>query len=251
MFRVRLLSLTLAALTLGATIPSSAPARNRAGKEFSFSGKGCVETEAFFLVDPAVLDPYVPDKYKIAVVFAGKGELMVTITDCDEISVNGKRGRPGIIGKAGIYIEPPIPSRLDFDYYGLWQVGNVAALRKGFGKLGLESPFVKNPSFSSTTGDYDADASMPQPVGPYRIRMANPAGVDVLVGYDSTFWYETRAGTVTVAQTAEPTYRTGLALFETSPDSAVGAMIGGATRPADSGTLAHIPVLEAMVRRVP
>ena len=233
---------------------SAVPAQAARGKTLSFTAKNCKEAASFFLLDPAVVRPFVPERFEIGLVndVPPLAELVVITVQCEELTAGG-RSAPTFFSEVGVYIETVDASPGNWHYYGLWHASSNQQLSKSLSRLGVTAPHVKNASFSTTTGAADATADVPWEVAPYSMEIVTPLPTSLMGLRPSVWWYsDGRDGYVRVVNSAEEEtpYTSGTGTVETTADSPIGVMLGGTSRRADQTMLTHYTTFKATATRV-
>ncbi|MDP9067381.1 MAG: hypothetical protein M3N53_03395 [Actinomycetota bacterium] len=243
----RVLAAAAAVIILAANPAGGSP------KTLTFSGQNCTEAAAFFLLDPAIVRPYVPERFTIGLVndTPPLAELVVATTSCDEVAV-GKAAGATFFSEVGIYIENVDDSPGHWHYYGLWQASTHKQLSRSLSRLGMTAPLVERATFTSVTGRADVSATVPWKRAPYSVQLLNPAPISLFGLRPSVWWYSAgkdRYVRVIYAIESEALTTSGTGTIESSADSPLGEMLGTA-RLADATMIERYATVTGIVERV-
>ncbi len=105
---------------------------------FDFVGTGCREFLALMQVPVDNVRTFVPDNITILADALGETVFFAGVKSCDDVSLDGAPGAPGMISDVGVLIEAPDGSGGNH-YYQLWMVSDHEAFVRGHEALGVWS----------------------------------------------------------------------------------------------------------------
>ena len=178
----------------------------------------------------------VPSKYKL-VVNGTKASLVVRVSDCQEVSVNGHPGKPGRVAHIGVELISPDGTATDpntsINNYTLSYASNIPELVEGLNRFAL--PAVKAPEldyeFAPPNGPSLLYASVAplDPNSPAWFLYGTVTNPTIPSPFLANWWYLSNSGQVKMATTFPKIYFdfTSTVSFYTSSKNIIGTLIGG------------------------
>ena len=178
----------------------------------------------------------VPSRYQL-VVSGSKASLVVRVSDCQEVSVNGHPGKPGRVAHIGIELISPDGTGTDpntsINNYTLSYASNIAELVEGLNRFAL--PAVKTSEldyeYAPPIGPsllYSSVAPL-DPKSPTWFLYGTVTNPTIPSPFLANWWYLSDLGQVKMATTFPKIYFdfTSKVSFYTSTKNIIGTLIGG------------------------
>ncbi|HVE74580.1 MAG TPA: hypothetical protein VNA30_05755 [Mycobacteriales bacterium] len=247
MRRVSVLAIAAAVALLSPGSPGLAGAP----RSHAFVGKSCTETWVLYFLDEPTLRRHVPARFAIEFVAADRGELLISVTRCEKSTLNGTSIGPTLLSEVGIYIAEPkerknaVRHQVHWDYYQLWHLTNVPALRTAFSALGVDGGTISKATWTATSAA-STDADVPWDRVPYSFRAGVPVPSSAFGARPSAFWHQGRKGlVVTSYEAVETSLVSGGGQLRTSATGPIAKMVGAETSVVHNATQAHYSTLKA------
>lgn len=219
------------AFALAPALVLAAPAAEASQKSFKVSFMNCTEFAGEGYVPLAIAQKLVPAGYTITNASAGQAPMVVRMTNCDSVQVNGSRSQPTTIAQIGINIVSPDGTG-DINNYMALYVSNNPQLVASFQGAGV--PASLDPQIAYEYAPHDSasgtlyGAVSPREFGPFFLygTETNPPA-NSGQNYIANWWFGANAAIR--QQTTFPTISFGasnVALY-TSAASPLGQLVGG------------------------
>lgn len=217
-------------------VAAGAPQKTR------FEASDCTEAMAFFLLDPAELQALLPQGFTVLPVLPGRGELLVMISSCESSTIDGRSTGGVIFSEVGIYIETPEQASQigsgapGFQYYQLWHLTDLGALRKKLARLGVKGAVVADAVFEGSAGQAEGDMQWSKEA--YAIDTMAPVPDSLFRSRDSTFWHLGKKGLVATTYRVEaPMLTSGRTELTTAVGGVLAKLVGGGSATAHQGVI--------------
>lgn len=155
-------AISVVVVLLSAAFASPAHAGN---KDFSTQFNDCAEYVGIGLVPPENVRQLVPSQYALDLVDS-KAQLVVRVTNCSNVSVDGKKSGPARTAQIGVTVKPGQGPSADIYNYLLWFVTNSGNLHGKLQAAGIKNgndqqlQFVFDP-ISDDSGQLVIDVGSP------------------------------------------------------------------------------------------
>jgi len=198
--------------------------------EVAFSG--CTEFAGIGLVPAANARALVPAAYELAG-DAQNAVIVVRVADCDGISVEGKKPKPGTVAQVGITVAP-IDETASINNYTLWFATNFGPLHAKLRSNGVASELDSNLAYSFVPGSPGQRAltiAATPPKGPaYSVTGSAFVPTAAPVPFIATWWAETAQGAVQMrTEFPEIRFADATMTLTTPPSSALADLVGAPT----------------------
>ncbi len=196
----------------------------------------CTEFAGVAPINEVKARALVPSKYQL-VANGSKANLVVRVSDCQEVSVNGHPGKPGRVAHIGIELISPDGTATDpntsINNYTLSYASNIPELIDGLNRFAL--PAVKTPEldyeFAPPIGPSLLYASITpiDPNSPTWFLYGTVTNPTIPSPFLANWWYLSDSGQVKMATTFPKIYFdfTSTVSFYTSAKNGIGTLIGG------------------------
>ena len=185
-------AITLVAM-LGA-VPAAMASPPACGIDVVF--EGCTEYVGIGLVSMEQARSHVPSAYTV-VEAAGGALLVVRVSACEAVSVDGKRPKAGKVAQVGISVTGPDDSA-DINNYTLFYVTDSEQLKGALTAAGVSAVLASGLSyeFDALGGDFDSLVDTPQVPRVALSGSAVPPGEEEETRFVASWWTEGKRGPV-------------------------------------------------------